>query len=168
MRHFRHFFSRWQNWLGFLLVLCFVITAIAAPVLSPMDSKNPGLFQRVGRTRAELLSSKPRPPSDIAPLGTLPFQYDVFHTLVWGTRDALRCGLIVALLSGIFGIVFGAVAGYAGGIVNTVMMRVADAFLAFPIIAGVVFLQQLLAIAVEAAGGTYVFSTNYPEFYGSG
>jgi peptide/nickel transport system permease protein len=98
----------------------------------------------------------------------LPFQYDVFHTLIWGTRDALRFGLIVALLSGIFGIVFGAVAGYAGGIVNTVIMRVADAFLAFPIIAGVVFLQQLLAIAVEAAGGTYVFSTNYPEFYGSG
>ncbi len=168
MRHLRHFFSRWQNWLGFLLVLFFVVTAIAAPLLSPMDPKNPDLFQRVGHTRAELLNPKPRPPSDIAPLGTLPYQYDVFHTLVWGARDALHFGLIVALLSGIFGIVFGAVAGYAGGIVNTVIMRVTDAFLAFPVIAGVVFLQQLLAIAIEAAGGTYVFSTDHPEFYGFG
>lgn len=162
MRHIRHFFSRWQNWLGFLLVLFFVIIAIAAPILSPMDPKNPGMLQRVGHTRAELLSSTPRPPSDIAPLGTLPYQYDVLHTLVWGFRDALRFGLIVALVSGIFGVVIGAVAGYTGGWVNTIMMRVADAFLSFPVIAGVVFLQQLMAIAIESAGGIYSFSKDYP------
>src|SRR5689334_8987081 len=168
MRHIRHFFVRWQNWLGFLLVLLFVVIAIAAPALSPMDPKNPGIFQRVGHTRAELLKSTPRPPSDLAPLGTLPYQYDIFHTLVWGTRDALRFGLIVAMASGIFGIVFGAVAGYTGGLVNTVMMRVADAFLTFPVIAGVVFLQQLMAIAIESTGGTYTFSTDHPEFFGAG
>src|SRR5574341_1343548 len=167
MRHMRHFFSRWQNWLGFLLVLLFVATALVAPILSPMDPKNPGVFKQVGHTRAEKLDTEPHPPSDIAPLGTLPYQYDVFHTLVWGTRDALRFGLAVVLISAVVGIVFGAVAGYAGGIVNKVMMRVADAFLAFPVIAGVVFLQQLLAIAIEAAGGIYIFNTPYAAYYGS-
>ncbi len=165
MRHIRHFFLRWQNWLGFLLVLLFVIAAVAAPVLSPMDSKDPGIFQKVGRTRADRLAPGPRPPSDVAPLGTLPYQFDVFHTLVWGTRDALSFGLMVVLISGVFGVVFGAVAGYAGGFVNTVMMRISDAFLAFPVIAGVVFLQQLMATAIEAAGGIYLFNTqnsNYP------
>jgi peptide/nickel transport system permease protein len=168
MRGLRHFFSRWQNWLGFLLVLCFVVTAIAAPVISPMDPKDPGVFKRVGHTRSERLDTEPHPPSDVAPLGTLPYQYDVFHTLIWGTRDALSFGLAVVLISGIFGVVFGAVAGYAGGLTNTVMMRVADAFLAFPVIAGVVFLQQLVAIAIEAAGGIYSFGTRYPQFFGSG
>lgn len=163
MRRWRYFFSRWQNWLGFWLVLFFVVMAIAAPVLSPMDPRGPEIFKRVGLTRAERLKVDPQPPSDIAPLGTLPYQYDVFHTLVWGSRDALRFGLLVVLISGVFGVVFGATAGYAGGIINTVMLRVADAFLAFPVIAGVVFLQQLVAIAIEAAGGFYFF-----DFFGQG
>ena len=161
MRHLRHFFARWQNWLGLFLVLFFVAMAIAAPLLSPLDLKDPGIFQRVGHTRAERLDVDPHPPSDVAPLGTLPYQYDVFHTLVWGARDALYFGLMVVLLSGTFGVVFGAIAGYMGGLVNTIMMRVADAFLAFPVIAGVVFLQQLMAIAIEAAGGTFVFNSQY-------
>ncbi len=163
MRQLHHFFLRWQNWLGLLLVLFFVLMALAAPLLSPMDPKDPGVFKKVGHTRAEKLGFTPRPPSDIAPLGTLPNQYSVYHTIVWGSRDALRFGLIVVLISGLFGIVWGAGAGFAGGTVNTVMMRVADAFLAFPVIAGVVFLQQLMAMAVNAAGGMYIFN-----FFGQG
>jgi peptide/nickel transport system permease protein len=170
MRRLRRFFSRWQNWLGTLLLLLFILMAVAAPLLSPMDSKDPGLFKKVGHTRAEKLDISPHPPSDIAPLGTLPHQYSVFHTIVWGSRDALRFGLVVVLISGLFGVIWGASAGFAGGAINTVMMRVADAFLAFPVIAGVVFLQQLLAIAVEAAGGMYLFGlgSQVPEYYGSG
>ncbi len=158
MRHLRRFFSRWQNWLGFFLVLFFVLVAIAAPILSPMDAKKPDIFKKVGHTRAEIMDTKPHPPSDVAPLGTLPQQYSVYHTLVWGSRDAFRFGLIVVLLSGLFGVIWGASAGFAGGPVNTVMMRVADAFLAFPVIAGVVFLQQLVAVSVEAAGGIFYFN----------
>lgn len=168
IRHLRHFFARWQNWLGFLLVLLFVVMAVAAPALSPMDPKKPDIFKQVGRTRAERLDIKPHPPSEIAPLGTLPYQYDIYHTLVWGGRDALRFGLGVVLIAGVFGVVYGAVAGFAGGFVNTVLMRVADAFLAFPVIAGVVFLQQLMAIAIEAAGGFYLFNSFNPQYFGKG
>jgi peptide/nickel transport system permease protein len=157
MRNVHRFFLRWQNWLGVLLVLFFVVVAMTAPILSPMDPKNPEIFKQVARTRAAKVDSRPYPPSEIAILGTLPFQYDIFHTLVWGTRDALRFGLMVVLVAGVFGVVYGATAGFSRSSVNTVMMRVADAFLAFPVIAGVVFLQQLLAIAVEAAGGIYLF-----------
>lgn len=160
MRRLRYFFSRWQNWLGFWLVLFFIVVAIAAPVLSPLDPRNPEIFKRVGLTRADRLNVDPQPPSEIAPLGTLPYQYDVFHTLVWGSRDALRFGLLVVLVSGVFGVAFGAIAGYAGGMINTIIIRVADAFLAFPVIAGVVFLQQLMAVAIEAAGGIYFFNLN--------
>jgi peptide/nickel transport system permease protein len=151
MTNLRRFFSRWQNWLGFILVLIFVAVALAAPLLSPQNPNDFGYFKRVGR----FADMNPNPPGENARLGTLPGQYDVFHTLVWGTRNALQFGLLVALLSAVFGILFGAVAGYAGGTVNGVMMRIADAFLAFPVIAGVVFLQQLVAISIEAAGGVF-------------
>jgi peptide/nickel transport system permease protein len=170
MRLVRHFFARWQNWLGLFMVLFFVLMAFAAPLLSPMDPKDHGLFKKVGHTRAERLDIAPHPPSDIAPLGTLPYQYSVYHTIVWGSRDALQFGLTIVLIAGIFGVVWGAAAGFSGGAVNTVMMRVADAFLAFPVIAAVVFLQQLLAIAVEAAGGMYLFGLGpqVSQYFGSG
>jgi peptide/nickel transport system permease protein len=152
MTNLKRFFSRWQNWLGFILVLLFSAVAIAAPILSPQNPNDPGYFKRIGH----FADQEPKPPGGEARLGTLPSQYDVFHTLVWGTRNALQFGLLVSLASAVFGIIFGAVAGYAGGMVNGVMMRVTDAFLAFPIIAGVVFLQQLVAISIEAAGGIFL------------
>jgi len=152
MTNLKRFFSRWQNWLGLVLVLIFVAVAVAAPILSPRDPDDSGYFKRVGH----FADSEPKPPGGNARLGTLPGQFDVFHTLVWGTRNALQFGLLVALFSAAFGVLFGAVAGYAGGTVNGVMMRIADAFLAFPVIAGVVFLQQLVAISIEVAGGVFL------------
>ncbi len=143
MRRLRRFFSHWQNWLAFFLVLAFTFVAVAAPFLSPKDPKNPGIFKVVG----QFSDTQPRPPNAQAPLGTLPGQKSVYHTLIWGTRDALRFGLEVTLFTACFGILFGAVAGYIGGAINRLMMRVADAFLTFPVIAGVVLLQQLLLSA---------------------
>jgi peptide/nickel transport system permease protein len=149
MRHSRRFWSRWQNWIAALLVLSFAFVSIAAPLISPNDPKKPGLFKVVGRST----DLEPKPPSENAPLGTLPRQYSVYHLLVWGTRDAMRFGLLVALSTACIGVLFGAIAGYAGGAVNRTMMRVADAFLTFPIIAGVVLLQQLWLNAVYTSGG---------------
>jgi peptide/nickel transport system permease protein len=158
MRAINRFFSHWQNWLGMFLLLGFLFLALAAPVLSPMDPLKPGPFKEVGRTTDNV----PHPPNDHAILGTLPGQVDVYHTLVWGTRDALQFGITVALGAFLFGVVFGAVSGYAGGFVNNIMMRVSDAFLTFPLIAGVVILQQLVAVTIESMGGIFYFYTEWP------
>lgn len=144
MRRSRIFFRRWQNWLGIVLGLAYISAAIAAPVLSPMDPKNPGPFKLAG----SITDYVPQPPSDNALLGTTPKQYDVFHALVWGARDAIQFSLIVVAAAFLVGVFFGAIAGSAGGFLNSVMMRVADAFLAFPILAGVVFLQQLVLVTL--------------------
>ncbi|HET9587908.1 MAG TPA: ABC transporter permease [Anaerolineales bacterium] len=159
MRRWRRFFAHWENWLGLLLILGFSIGAVAAPVLSPPDEADPGPFKQIGRASDFV----PHPPGEEAILGTLPGQYDVFHTLVWGMRDAMLFGLLVALGSFLIGVFFGSVAGYAGGFVNGLMMRVADAFLTFPPIAGVVFLQQLVLNSITALGGLYYFD---PIFFG--
>lgn len=143
------YFRHWQNWLGFLLVMAYVFVAIAAPTLSPNDPKDPGPFMQVGR----LFEPRPLPPDNNAILGMLPRGIDVYHALVWGSRDALQFGLIVTISTAMFGIIYGAVSGYSGGSVGGLMIRVADSFLAFPPIAGVVFLQQLFAVSVSAMGG---------------
>jgi peptide/nickel transport system permease protein len=163
MSRTRLFFRRWQNWIGLILVLAFIFVAVAAPYLSPNDPKNPGPFMRVGRA----FESRPLPPDENAILGLLPRGIDVYHALVWGARDALRFGLIVTVSTALFGIFYGSVSGFAGGRVGSFLLSVADSFLAFPPIAGVVFLQQLFVTTITSLGGFYtegeIFSfTNTP------
>jgi peptide/nickel transport system permease protein len=111
---------------------------------------------RVGKaTRGE-----PQPPDEKAVLGMLPFGIDVYHALVWGSRDALKFGLVVTISTALFGIFYGALSGVVSQRMSGLLMNIADSFLAFPPIAGVVFLQQLFAATVTAMGGMY-FSNEY-------
>jgi peptide/nickel transport system permease protein len=165
MNLLKRFFSRWQNWIGFSLIMFYAVVAIAAPYLSPNDPRELGPFKIVGSRR----ESSPMPPDEKAPFGMLPRGIDVYHALVWGSRDALRFGLIVTVSTAVFGIFYGAIAGMVGERASVVMLRASDAFLAIPPIAGLVFLQQLFATTVTAMGGFYVNSEyfgNYVEING--
>jgi peptide/nickel transport system permease protein len=97
----------------------------------------------------------PHPPSDKAILGTMPGQIDVFHSLVWGARNSLQFGVLVAGSALFLGVVFGAASGYAGGRVNDLMMRVTDGFLTFPVLAAVFFIKEIIGVAIESMGGAY-------------
>lgn len=161
--NWRRFLSRRQNVVALLILVVFVATAAAAPTLAPQpDPANAMPFKRVG----ERFDRIPRPPTAENPLGTVPFrqdaglpgviigdedapQLDVYFTLIWGTRSALRFGLTVTLLTATFGILVGAISGYAGGMTNGVIMRVTDAFLAFPAIAGVWLFQRAIFAGAE-------------------
>lgn len=149
----RHFFSRWQNWLALLLVLFFIVVAVAAPLLSPQDPANPGPIKVVG----ELYDFKPRPPSSTAPLGTTSHQVSVYHALVWGTRSVIAFAGIVTIISAVVGVLIGTLSGYFEGWLNGILMRITDAFLAFPLIAGVVVIQQLITIILYS-GGVRIYS----------
>ncbi|MBK9927450.1 MAG: ABC transporter permease [Anaerolineales bacterium] len=98
------------------------------------------------------------PPNEKAPLGTLPKDVDVLHPLVWGARDALKFGLIIAISASILGTLYGAVAAFIGGRWGSLMMNIADTFLAVPAIAFLVLLQQLLATTITSLGGMYLNS----------
>jgi peptide/nickel transport system permease protein len=82
------------------------------------------------------------PQYGIAPGQDASYQWDVYYTLVWGSRSALRFGLVVTLATALIGVVVGIVSGYVGGLSNLLTMRVTDAFLAFPVIAGVWVIQR--------------------------
>jgi len=149
MKNVKRFFYYWLNLLPLLIVVFFFEIAIAAPLLSPpADPDNPLPFKLV-----DSIEINPLPPSPEIPLGTAVYyesadmlvHYDVWHSLIWGTRHALRFGLAVASISALLGILIGAFSSYAGGIVNNVVMRVTDAFLAFPLVAGVWLFAQMTA-----------------------
>jgi len=157
MINWRRFFRQKQNWLGLIIVGLFVFTALAAPWLAPPaePTEDPSYLE----IKVKLLGL-PLPPRPDSPLGSVPkppntmpgvalgqgrsYQWDVYHTLVWGTRSALYFGLSVTLIAATFGIAVGAISGYLGGAVEGIMMRVTDAFLVFPVIAAVWLIERVI------------------------
>jgi peptide/nickel transport system permease protein len=154
----QRFFSRWQNWVSVLLILAYVGVAILAPIISPDNPKQPGPFMRVGRVAESL----PQPPDEKAPLGMLPMGIDVLHALIWGSRDALQFGLIVTISTALFGVLYGALSGSVGNRSGSFMIRISDAFLAVPPIAGLVFMQQLLLTSLGVLGRLSFFLPFFP------
>jgi peptide/nickel transport system permease protein len=73
-----------------------------------------------------------QPPSAAHPLGTDTVGYDVLGRLMLGGQSTLEVGLAAAVLSSIVGTAWGGIAGYVGGWVDSIMMRVVDSFLAIP------------------------------------
>jgi len=137
----RHLLQNRQILIACIILGCFVITAFLAPRLAPPDDPdNPGGTHVVGKSHHPL----PLPPSDEALLGTTTGQVDVYYSLIWGARSALRFGLLVALSAAVIGTLVGAISGYSGGMVQGLLMRITDAFLAFPVIAGVWLLRQVM------------------------
>jgi len=73
-----------------------------------------------------------RGPSSAHPLGTDPSGYDVLGRLMAGGQSSLEIGFAVAIVATLIGGTWGAIAGFAGGIVDAVMMRIVDALLSIP------------------------------------
>lgn len=147
MISFRRFFASWQNLLALAIIVFYVAVALAAPRLAPQsDPEEPTPFRVMPGVRRSALHT-PRSPNPAAPLGTVSGGWDIFYSLVWGTRSVLRFGLITALVTACFGVLVGAISGYVEGPVNRLVMRITDAFLTFPAIAGIFLFRQVLTPA---------------------
>ncbi len=121
------------------MLIGIVTIAALAPVISPpLDEKDPAFNQVTG------FADPPVPPNEDFLLGTFTGGFDVLHTLIWGTRSALTFGLSIALTTAAIGIFVGAASSLTGGAIGRLGMRITDAFLAFPILAGVMLFTQLL------------------------
>ncbi len=127
--------------IGLVLIITFAIIALFAPLIAPTPEGqfNPYMIPRDG------YASTPEPPSAEHIFGTTQGQYDIFYGVIWGTRTAFQIGLIVMSAVLVIGIALGSIAGYFGGIIDEIIMRVTDIFLAFP--------PLILAMAVTIALG---------------
>jgi len=127
--------------IGIIIIVIFAIIAIFAPLIAPTPEghRNPYMIPHEG------YSVTPRPPSEEHIFGTTQGQYDIFYGCIWGTRSAFHIGLVVIGVVLLTGIVLGSLSGYFGGLVDEVIMRITDIFLAFPAL--------ILAMGIVAALG---------------
>jgi peptide/nickel transport system permease protein len=106
--------------IGIFLVIA--LAALLAPLVAPYDPA----------AQPDIVRLKDLPPSFAHPFGTDPYSRDVLSRVIYGARLSLTIGLLATLVSLTLGVAYGAISGYAGGLVDGIMMRVLDAFLAIP------------------------------------
>ena len=102
------------------------------------------------------MSAVTRPPSARHPLGTDNVGYDVLGRLMLGGQSSLEVGFAAAILASLWGTAWGAIAGYAGGWLDAIMMRVVDSILAIPyllivLILATVFIPTIPVLIVVIA-----------------
>lgn len=118
------------------VVATLLLMAAFAPVIAPYDP-------------IEVVPSRSlQPPSGQHLFGTDDLGRDVFSRVVWGSRVSLSVGAISVSIGFLVGVTVGLLAGYLGGAVDLIAMRVIDALLAFPAL--------VLAIAITAALGPQI------------
>ena len=120
---------------GLGLLVFFVTIALAAPLIAPY---NPWI--RVGSPFSG--------PSFGHILGTNDSGQDIFSELLYGARTSLLVGILAALMVSTFGTIVGLVAGYFGGMVESVLMRITDIFLLIPDLPFIMILALYLGPSV--------------------
>lgn len=148
--------ARWENFarglyrfrsnrlsmIGLLMLIFILLVAVFAPVIAPFPEDATGKTNVMVRLQA---------PSAEHLFGTDKIGRDIFSRVVMGTGLALQVGTVIILLATSIGVTIGAIAGYAGGWVDDILMRVTDIFLTVPAL--------VLAIAISAALGKGIINT---------
>lgn len=130
----RRFRRNKQAMIGLAMLLLLIFAAVFANVIAPYDPVEQNLLIRL------------QGPSAAHWFGTDELGRDIFSRILYGARISLTVGLIAVSISCVAGCALGAIAGYYGGILDTVIMRISDIMMAIPSI--------LLNISIVAALGT--------------
>ncbi len=128
---------------GGLILVVVVLACVAAPALAPANPT------------ATIFSARLKPPiglggTPVHPLGTDNLGRDILARVLFGGRISLSLATGAVVLAGIVGVILGLLAGYVGGTIDDLIMRLADIQLSFPVI--------MLAIAIIAVVGTSEFA----------
>src|SRR5437016_12666171 len=113
------------------VTVVFFLLAIFAPLLAVQNPFDPAQLELINSRIAPLWTAEGQSPFL---LGTDEQGRDVFSAILYGLRISLTVGLLGVLFSGTLGIVLGLIAGYFGGAVDSLIMRIADVQLTFPAI----------------------------------
>lgn len=123
---------------GLIIIIVLFLTAVFADFIAPYSYEDQDLLNMF------------QTPSKEHIFGTDEFGRDIFSRVVYGSRISLKVGFVAVSISLIIGGIIGALAGYYGGILESVLMRAMDILLAIP--------QILLAIAIVAALGPSIIN----------
>jgi peptide/nickel transport system permease protein len=109
-------------WLGLAMLAVYVVLGIAGPWIAPYDLARPHVE----------LTHQFEAGSAAHWLGTDASGRDTLSQLLWGARSALELSVIVVAISSAIGLAVGALAGWLGGAVDEIVMRIVDVLMAFP------------------------------------
>ncbi|MGB9820566.1 MAG: nickel transporter permease [Pseudothermotoga sp.] len=133
----KHTFYLWKRtklaMIGTFIVIGFIVMAVFAPLLAPYDPIKTNLPERL------------KAPSKQHLFGTDQFGRDIFSRVIYGARIEVWIIFLVTVISGVIGVAVGVTAGYFGGVIDEILMRITDIFLAFP--------RLILAMALSAMLG---------------
>jgi ABC-type dipeptide/oligopeptide/nickel transport system permease subunit len=125
--------------IGAVIVLAFVVAAIGAPFIAPADPLRTDWSKiRKAPTRSH-------------PLGTDDLGRDNLSRVVWGSRVSMQAGVFSILLAIAVGVPLGLVAGYYQGVTDQVLMRLTDAWLAFPFLILAIGLVTIMGASLTNA-----------------
>lgn len=136
-RFIRVFLGRGVVIFGLIVLLIFIFMAILAPIISPYDPYKIDVANALLQPSREHL------------LGTDAVGRDVLSRIIFGSRTSLLIGLSVVSISTIVGTILGVIAGYYGGWVYMVIMRLIDAYMAFPMIILALMVASLLGGGIK-------------------
>jgi ABC-type dipeptide/oligopeptide/nickel transport system permease subunit len=118
---------------GILILLFLAAMAVFAPFLAPYNPNEQNLYQVLEGPSAEHL------------LGTDDVGRDLLSRVIYGSRATLMMGALSTFFSAVIGVLIGLVAGYKGGIVDMIIMRITDTFMCVPALV-------LMLVIVSALG----------------
>ncbi len=151
LRFMAHLFRKsLLSMVGLILILILVFVALFAPFIASQHPAYVRVSTEQGTTVIEErwdinFTDKLQPPSAKHLFGTDDFGRDIFSMVVYGSQTSFRICIIVVAVSTLIGLLLGGIAGYYGGVIDEVLMRITDVFLAIPYL--------ILAMAVAAALG---------------
>ena len=122
--------------MGAALLVVLVLVAVLAPLVFSLDPY-----------KVDLRAYR-KPPTPEHLLGTDASGRDVLARLIFGARVSLSVGVVAVSIYTLLGVVLGAVAGYRGGTVDNLIMRLADIFLAFPRLIIIITLASLVGPSI--------------------
>jgi peptide/nickel transport system permease protein len=109
-------------WWSLALIALLCLVALFAPALAP---HNPN-------AQLDIINLKNHPPSLAYPFGTDQYSRDLLSRMLFGARISLSVAMLAVVLAATVGTAYGLIAGYAGGRIDAIMMRLLDACLAIP------------------------------------
>ena len=136
--NWRNYFKNWVSVLGLVILLLLTITALIGPVFAPFDPDD----LEIGRRATA--------PNAIYWVGTDELGRDVFSRAVTAVRVSLLVGIVAATVSTIVGIIIGSLAGFFGGWLDHILMRITEIFQVVP--------QFFLAVVLVALFGASVLN----------
>ena len=122
---------------GFIVLVVFVSLSLCAPLLTDYTISEQDLY------------NMRKAPSNEHILGTDELGRDVFTRLLYGGRVSLLVGVSVMLVEVTLGVIFGTLAGYFGGIVDKIIMRIIDIIMCFPFFVIAISMAMVLGPGIE-------------------